>query len=75
MSGNKAITTTESAWVRWTLTAIALAFIALFLLLPLAAVFAEALRKGFDAYPTACASPTPGRPSSSRWSPPPSPCR
>jgi len=50
MSGNKAITTTESAWVRWTLTAIALAFIALFLLLPLAAVFAEALRKGFDAY-------------------------
>lgn len=48
--GAKAITTTESAWVRWTLIGIALVFIALFLVLPLAAVFAEALRKGFGAY-------------------------
>ena len=42
--------TTEAAWVRWTLTALALAFMALFLVLPLAAVFAEALRKGWGAY-------------------------
>jgi sulfate transport system permease protein len=36
--------------VRWTLVAIALGFIFLFLVLPLAAVFTEALRKGVDAY-------------------------
>jgi len=41
--------TTEPLWVRWTLTALAFAFIVLFLLLPLAAVFTEALRKGADA--------------------------
>jgi sulfate transport system permease protein len=42
--------TTEPTWVRWTLLAIALGFMFLFLVLPLAAVFTEALRKGFDAY-------------------------
>ena len=42
--------TTEAVWVRWTLLAIALGFMFLFLVLPLAAVFTEALRKGFDAY-------------------------
>ncbi len=42
--------TTESAWVCWTLTGIALVFMFLFLVLPLAAVFTEALRKGWDAY-------------------------
>ncbi|MDD3786003.1 MAG: sulfate ABC transporter permease subunit CysW [Hydrogenophaga sp.] len=42
--------TTESAWVRYTLTALALAFMALFLVLPLAAVATEALRNGWDAY-------------------------
>ena len=42
--------TTEAAWVRWTLIALALAFLLLFLVLPLAAVFTEALRKGFSAY-------------------------
>jgi len=42
--------TTEAAWVRWTLIAAALAFLVLFLVLPLAAVFTEALRKGLDAY-------------------------
>jgi sulfate transport system permease protein len=46
----KRVTTTEAPWVRWTLTGIALAFLFLFLLLPLAAVFAEALRKGLGAY-------------------------
>jgi sulfate/thiosulfate transport system permease protein len=42
--------TTEAAWVRFTLIGIALLFMFLFLVLPLAAVFAEALRKGWGAY-------------------------
>jgi sulfate/thiosulfate transport system permease protein len=42
--------TTESAWVRITLLSIALVFLFLFLVLPLAAVFTEALRKGVGAY-------------------------
>ena len=42
--------TTEPTWVRYTLTAVALGFMFLFLVLPLAAVFTEALRKGVDAY-------------------------
>lgn len=44
------ISTTEAPWVRNTLIAIALVFVVLFLVLPLAAVFTEALRKGFGAY-------------------------
>ncbi|MDB5944046.1 MAG: putative type sulfate transport system, permease component [Ramlibacter sp.] len=46
----KRVTTTEAPWVRRTLTGIALAFLLLFLVLPLAAVFTEALRKGLGAY-------------------------
>jgi sulfate transport system permease protein len=42
--------THDPAWVRWTLTAGALVFLAFFLVLPLAAVFAEALRRGLGAY-------------------------
>ena len=42
--------TTEPAWVRYTLIALALGFILLFLVMPLAAVFTEALRKGFDVF-------------------------
>ncbi len=49
--------TTESAWVRRTLIALALGFMALFLVLPLAAVAAEALRKGFGAYVEALKEP------------------
>ncbi len=49
--------TTEPAWVRRTLISIALGFIFLFLLLPLAAVFTEALRKGVDAYLEALKEP------------------
>ncbi|MEJ8848372.1 sulfate ABC transporter permease subunit CysW [Variovorax rhizosphaerae] len=49
--------TTESAWVRWTLITIALAFMLLFLVLPLAAVAAEALRKGVGAYLEALREP------------------
>ncbi|MBV8464462.1 MAG: sulfate ABC transporter permease subunit CysW [Burkholderiales bacterium] len=40
----------EPAWVRWVLTAVALGFLALFLFLPLASVFTEALRKGWSLY-------------------------
>ena len=48
---------TEAPWVRWTLTALALVFLALFLVLPLAAVFAEALRNGVSAYLDALKEP------------------
>jgi sulfate transport system permease protein len=41
--------TTEPAWVKYTLLSVALGFIFLFLVLPLAAVFTEALRKGAAA--------------------------
>jgi sulfate transport system permease protein len=40
----------EQPWARWVLTALALAFLASFLLLPLAAVFTEALRNGLATY-------------------------
>jgi sulfate transport system permease protein len=43
--------------VRWTLIGIALGFIFLFLVLPLAAVFTEALRKGVGAYLEALKEP------------------
>jgi len=49
--------TTESPWVRRTLIGISLVFLFLFLLLPLAAVFTEALRKGLDAYLDALKEP------------------
>ena len=42
--------TSEPTWVKWTLISVALVFIFLFLVLPLAAVFTEALRKGLGAY-------------------------
>jgi len=51
------IATTEAPWVRWTLIGLALAWLLLFLLLPLAAVFAEALRKGVGAYLEALKEP------------------
>jgi sulfate/thiosulfate transport system permease protein len=53
----KRLNTTESPWVRRTLIGVALAFVFLFLLLPLAAVFTEALRKGADAYLEALKEP------------------
>jgi len=42
--------TTEAPWVRWTLIALALGFMSLFLFVPLATVFYEALKKGWDVY-------------------------
>ncbi|ALV04581.1 sulfate ABC transporter permease subunit CysW [Roseateles depolymerans] len=46
--GNPA--TREARWVRYTLLTLGLGFFALFLLMPLIAVFTEALRKGWEAY-------------------------
>ena len=40
----------EPNWVRWTLIAVALAFLTLFLFVPLVAVFAEALKRGWGTY-------------------------
>ena len=40
----------ESAVTRWVLITVAVGFLALFLALPLLAVFSEALRRGLDAY-------------------------
>ena len=48
---NSAIT--EPTWVRWLLTGAALGFLALFLVMPLVAVFAEALRDGWQGYASA----------------------
>lgn len=42
--------TVESWWVRALLIGVALGFLTLFLFVPLVAVFAEALKKGWDAY-------------------------
>lgn len=42
--------TAEPVWVRRGLVATSVAFLALFLVVPLVAVFVEALRKGFEAY-------------------------
>ena len=48
---------TEPRLVRWLLTGIALAFLVLFILLPLLSVFTEALRKGWDTYLSALREP------------------
>ena len=42
--------TAEPSWLRLTLIAVSLLFVTLFLVLPLAAVFTEALRKGAEAF-------------------------
>lgn len=48
---------TEPAPVRWLLTAIALGFLILFLMVPLVAVFTEAFRRGWEAYGSAISEP------------------
>ena len=47
----------EGRAVRWTLIALALGFLALFLVLPLLAVFSEAFRRGIDMFLTVFAEP------------------
>jgi sulfate/thiosulfate transport system permease protein len=49
--------TTEAPWVRWTLIGVALAFMTLFLFVPLATVFYEALKKGLGVYLAAVSEP------------------
>jgi len=49
--------TSEPAWLRWTLIAITLAFLSIFLFVPLAAVFTEAFRKGVETYFAALVEP------------------
>jgi len=49
--------TQESPWVRRVIIGTGLLYFALFLLLPLASVFMEAFRKGFDAYLAALVDP------------------
>ena len=49
--------TREAPWVRHTLLTLGLAFFALFLILPLVTVFAEALRKGWQVYLEALIEP------------------
>lgn len=50
-------TTTESRPVRYALTALALAFVVLFLVIPLVSVFWEAFSKGWDLYREALVEP------------------
>ncbi|MDX9740577.1 MAG: sulfate ABC transporter permease subunit CysW [Gammaproteobacteria bacterium] len=50
-------TLTEPRWLRLTLILVAVVFLALFLVMPLAAVFTEALRQGIGAYFTALVEP------------------
>ena len=47
----------EPRWVRWGLIAVAMAYLALFLLVPLAAVFFKALEKGIGVYWAAISDP------------------
>jgi sulfate transport system permease protein len=49
--------TLEPLWVRALLLTLALAFVTLFLFIPLVAVFSEALRKGWDVYLSAIREP------------------
>ena len=49
--------TRDPTWVKIVVLGVGLSYFVLFLLLPLLAVFAEALRKGFDAYVAALIEP------------------
>ncbi len=49
--------TSEPRWVQWTLIALALGFMTLFLFVPLATVFIEAFKKGWTVYVAAITEP------------------
>ncbi len=51
------VVTDEPGWVRWVLIGVALAFLALFLFIPLILVFYEGLKKGVDVYVAAITEP------------------
>ena len=54
---------TEPRWVRWLLIGVALAFLGLFLLMPLMVVFVEAFSQGWAAYASSLSDRDTGRPS------------
>ena len=56
-SSQRPLATTESGAVQVLIITVSLSFFLLFLLMPLIAVFAEALRKGWDTYLTALSEP------------------
>ncbi|MBN9475274.1 MAG: sulfate ABC transporter permease subunit CysW [Bordetella sp. SCN 67-23] len=56
-TANRPVHLDEPAWVRRLLLAVSLGFLALFLLLPLAVVFSEALKKGWELYAEALIEP------------------
>ncbi len=55
--GSFASARTEARWVQWVFIAVSLLFLGAFLLLPLAAVFVEALRSGVQAYVASLVEP------------------
>ncbi|WP_342374796.1 sulfate ABC transporter permease subunit CysW [Myxococcus stipitatus] len=57
MSRRNTRTLEGSAWVRWSLIVLALGFLALFLFVPLVAVFTFAFQKGWEAYLAAIVEP------------------
>ncbi|GAB1719868.1 MAG: sulfate ABC transporter, permease protein CysW [Nitrosospira sp.] len=57
VSLDQARATTESIWIRKSLIGLALAFLTLFLFIPLISVFYEALKKGWDVYIAAITDP------------------
>ena len=71
-SGLQQARLTEPRAVRLAVTAVALTFVALFLVVPLAAVFAQAFAKGFKAYRSAIVEPTKPAPPVMRMCAPPS---
>ena len=50
LAAPRAASPTKPPWARWLLIGVAIAFLGLFLLLPLAVVFSEAFAKGVGAY-------------------------
>jgi sulfate transport system permease protein len=56
-TGKRREATDEPGWVRWVLIGLALAFLVLFLFIPLILVFYEALKKGVDVYVAAITEP------------------
>ena len=60
---------TEPRWLRVLLTAVALGFLLLMLVVPLVAVFYEALKGGWNLYTTRSEERRVGKECRSRWSP------
>jgi sulfate transport system permease protein len=56
-SGGQRAGTRDPAWIRWPVIVASLAFLGLFLLLPLVAIFTQALREGWVVYLASFADP------------------